>query len=104
MRRALALLFTIGPFVAAAIAAMGARRDFRMLWMAVVATAVARLVRAVARRMPRAWPAIVSVVVGTTAACAVALIAGARAPFGIIAVAFVLAVFATAGAWLEANR
>jgi hypothetical protein len=44
MRRILAVLFTAAPFVAPAVAALSARRDMRMLWMAVVATSVARLV------------------------------------------------------------
>jgi len=56
-----------------------------------------------ARLRPTASAAI-SIIIGTFVASAVALIAGARAPFGIIAVALVLAVFATAGAWLRVPR
>ena len=38
MRRTLSILFTAAPFVAAAVAALSARHDMRMLWMAAVAT------------------------------------------------------------------
>ena len=41
MKRAFAWLCSVAPFVAAAIAALGARHDFRILWMAVVATLLA---------------------------------------------------------------
>jgi len=34
VRRILALLLTVAPFVAAAMAALSVRRDFRMVWMA----------------------------------------------------------------------
>jgi hypothetical protein len=104
MRRTLAVLCSVAPFVAAGIAAFGARHDPRMIWMALVATVVARLVGPLFPRTPRPVAISISIAVGTIAASVVALVAGARAPFGVIAVALVLAGFATAGAWLNAPR
>jgi hypothetical protein len=104
MRRTLAVLCTVAPFVAAGVAALSARHDFRMTGMAVVVTLVAYSVAARTPTLRPAASAAVAIIVGTIAASAVALIAGARAPFGIIAVALVLAVFATAGAWLRVPR
>ena len=101
MRRALAVLCTVAPFVAAGVAAFGARHDLRMIWMALVVTLVAYSVAAITATLRRAASAGISLTIGTIAASAVALFAGARAPFGIIAVALVLAVFATAGVWLR---
>jgi len=104
MRRTLAVLCTIAPFVAAGIAAFSARHDLRMTWMALATTLVARLVAVFPRQRSRAFAAGVSVTIGTIAAAAVALLAGARAPFGILAVALVLAAFSTAGVWLNGPR
>jgi hypothetical protein len=104
MRRTLAVLCTAAPFVAAGVAALSARHDFRMAWMALVATLVVRLVSALTPKLPRAASAGIGVAIGTIAASAVALFAGARAPFGIVAVALVLATFATAGVWLNVPR
>lgn len=101
MRRALALLCTIAPFVAAAIAGLSARHDWRMAWMAVAVTAVAYAVALTAAAMPRAASAGLSLILGTIIASGIATMSGARAPFGIIAVAVVLAAFATAGVWLR---
>jgi hypothetical protein len=104
MRRTLSVLCTIAPFVAAAIAAFGGRHDLRMLWMAIVVTLVAQVVHALTARLRGTFSAALSLMLGTIAASAIALMAGARAPFGIIAVALVLAVFATAGVWLRVPR
>lgn len=101
MRRTLAVLCTAGPFVAGAIAAVSARHDFRMAWIALVVTAIAYAVVAVLPRAQRGASAGVSLALGTIAASVVAWMAGARAPFGIIAVAVVMAAFATAGVWLR---
>jgi hypothetical protein len=100
MRRPLAVLFTAAPFVAGAIAALSARHDARMLWMALAATLVARLVLvAVPARWGRAG-AVAAALAATVAAAAVAILFGARAAFGVGAVAVVLAGCATAGAVL----
>ncbi len=104
MRRILALLFTASPFVAGTIAGVSARHDLRMLWMALAATAVARVVAGVVRTRQPAWPpaggAALAFVAASAAAAAVAVWAGARAVFGVVAVAVVLAGCATAGALL----
>ncbi|AHG92631.1 hypothetical protein J421_5096 (plasmid) [Gemmatirosa kalamazoonensis] len=104
MRRLLALLFTAAPFVAGAIAALSVRHDLRMLCMALAATLVARLVVVAA---PARWgrgPAVgAALAAATGAAAVVAILFGARAPFGVGAVAVVLAGCATAGAALGAQ-
>ena len=103
MRRLLALLLTVAPFAAAAIAALSVRRDFRMAWMAIVATVVARVVFVIAR--PRAATpsaTIASLVAATLASSAVAVLLGAHAAFGVIAVAVVLSGCAAVGAALGA--
>jgi hypothetical protein len=100
MRRILAILCTVAPFVAAGVAAFSARHDLRIAWMALVTTLVARLIAALAQQRSRTFSAGISVAIGTIAAAAVALVAGAHAPFGIIAVALVLAAFSSAGVWL----
>lgn len=101
MRRTLAILCTIAPFVAAGIAAFSARHDLRMLWMALITTLVARAIGALGQQRSRILLAGTSIGIGTVAASAVAVVAGARAPFGIIAVALVLAAFSSAGVWLN---
>jgi hypothetical protein len=103
MRRTLSILCTAAPFVVAGIAARSVRHDLRMAGMAVVVTLVAYCVAAITAAPRRASTAGISIITGTIAASAAALIAGARAPFGIIAVALVLAVFATVGVWLRAS-
>ena len=100
MRRALAALFTIAPFVAGAVAALSARRDLRMLCMAAVATVVARVVSAATPPGRARLGASVGFALATVAAAAVAVAFGARAVFGIGAVAVVLAGCATIGAVL----
>lgn len=101
MRRLLAVLFSIAPFVAGAIAALGARHDVRMLWMAVAATLVARVGVAVLLKRGTPIAAIVSFAAATVAACVVAISFGARGVVGVVAVAVVLAGFATVGAVLN---
>jgi hypothetical protein len=101
MRRLLALLLTAAPFVAGGIAALSARRDLRMLWMAAVATVIARLiVRMAPARQHHVVGVAAALVAATVAASAVAVLLGARAPFGIGAVAVVLSGCAVAGALL----
>ena len=102
MRRLLAVLFSIAPFVAGAIAALGVRHDVRMLWMAVASTLVARLGVAGLVKRSTAIAAIASFAAAAVAACVVAVSFGARGVFGVVAVAVVLAGFATTGAVLGA--
>ena len=101
MRRTLAILFTAAPFVAGTIAAVSVRHDLRMLWMAVTATLVARLIIAAT---PARWGGAaafgVAFVAAAVAASVVAVLFGARAAFGIVAVAVVLAGCAAVGAAL----
>ena len=101
VRRTLAVLFTVAPFVAAAIAALGARRDFRMVWMAVAATVVARVVFITARAATSSVT-IASVVAATLASSAVAVLLGARSAIGVFLVAVVLSTSAALGAALGA--
>jgi hypothetical protein len=94
MRRALGILFLAGPFVAGAIAAASPRRDFRLIAVASVATITAWLIR------PRGAPAVrtgLTFAGATVASIATAAITGARALFGVVAVAVVVAAFAAAG-------
>ena len=100
-RRLLAFLFSIAPFVAGAIAALGVRHDMRMLWMALAATLVSRLGVVVLVRRSAVVAACVSFAAATVAACAVAVAFGARGVFGVAAVSVALASFATAGAVLS---
>lgn len=104
MRRLLAFLLSIAPFVAGAIAALSARHDTRMLWMALAATLVARLGVVLLMKRSAAVAASVSFPAAVIAACAVAVSFGARGVFGVVAVAVVLAGFATAGAVLGGSR
>ena len=104
MRRLLAFLFSIAPFVAGAIAALGARHDTRMLWMALAATLVARLGVILLMRRGARVAGVVSFMAATVAACVVAASFGARGVFGVVAVAVVLAGFATVGAVLGGSR
>ena len=100
MRRTLSILFTAAPFVAAAVAALSARHDMRMLWMAAVATLVARLVTAATPRIGGARALILAFALATAAAVAVAVGLGAHGVFGVVAVAIVLAGCAAVGAAL----
>ncbi|MEO7963396.1 MAG: hypothetical protein ABIT38_05740 [Gemmatimonadaceae bacterium] len=101
MRRILALLCSAAPFVASAIAASSARHDLRILWMSLVATLTTRVVVAATRkRRGDVVAAILGTLLATIAASVVAMVAGARAAFGVVAVAVVLATFATAGTML----
>lgn len=101
MRVVLAVLFTAAPFVAGTIAALSVRHDMRMLWMALAATVVARVVAAMVRG-PRGWVVVsaMTFVAAVAAASLVAVVFGARGVFGVVAVAVVLAGCATAGAVL----
>jgi len=105
MKFLLAILFTIAPFIAGSIAALGARHDLRMLWMALAATVVARLVTAMLLRSGRRRVVVsgVGFAAAAVAASVVAVAFGARAVFGVVAVAVVLAACATAGAVLGAT-
>jgi hypothetical protein len=101
MRRTLGALFLAGPFVAGAIAAGGARRDFRLITMAIVATIAAWLIRP-SSGAPGVQAGL-AFAGASLAAIATAVVAGARAPFGVVAVAVVVAAFATAGRLLLAG-
>ena len=104
MRRILAILLTVAPFVAAAIAALSVRRDFRMVWMALAATVVARVVFAYARaRAPTPSATITSIVAATLASSAVGMLLGARNALGVVLVAVVLSGSASLGAALGAT-
>jgi hypothetical protein len=100
MRRLLAVLFTAAPFVAASIAALSARRDLRMMWMALAATLVARLVIGAMRGRRSSTATAAALALATVAASAVAFSMGARGAVGIVMVAAVLAGCATAGSVL----
>lgn len=100
MRRAVGWLCAAAPFVAGAIAALSARRDFRILAMAVVSTVLAWVVVGVASRRGAGFAATAAFLSASAAAAGVAVLAGARSLFGVIAVAIVVAAFATAGAVL----
>ncbi len=95
MRRTLGVLFLAGPFVAGVVAAASVRRDFRLIAMAIVATIAAWLIRH--KSGAPAVQAGLAFASATVAAIAAAVVAGARAPFGVGAVAVVVAVFATIG-------
>ena len=101
MRRILAILFIVGPFVAGAIGAASARHDLRLLWMGITATPIAWLVTA--RLAARATTRVVVASAGiaaTAAATVVAVALGARSPVGVLMVAVVVSAFATTGAVL----
>ena len=102
MRRTFGVLFLAGPFVAGAVAAASARRDFRLVAIAIVATSTVWLVR------PRTGPSVAAAALvfsaATVAAAAAAVVGGARAPFGVAAVAVVVAAFATAGKLLLSSQ
>jgi hypothetical protein len=105
MRRVLGVLLTVAPFVAAAIAALGARRDMRMLWMAIAATLVARMTAAaIAPKHGDLTRTVSALAAATAAAAAVAVMFGAYGVFGVTAVAIVLSGCAALGAVLSRNR
>ena len=104
MRRILALLLTVAPFVAAAMAALSVRRDFRMVWMALAATVVARVVFAYARaRASTSSATITSIVAATLASSAAGVLLGARNVIGVVLVAVVLSGSAALGAVVGAT-
>ena len=104
MNLLLAVLFTAAPFVAGFIAALGLRHDMRMLWMALAATVVARVVVTAMLRGRRGRRAVSAIAIAFAAAVAAASIVavafGAHGVVGVVAVAVVLAGCATAGAVL----
>jgi hypothetical protein len=90
-----AILFAAAPFVAGSLRAFGTGSDFRMLWMALAsflgATAVLAIGNARTRKGNAPVPiAIAAFVVATLLAASVAYLLGARAAFGVWAVAVVL--------------
>jgi hypothetical protein len=95
MRRVLGMLCVAAPFVAGAIAAASARRDLRLIAMALVATLSVWLLE---RRANDSVARVAGTfAVATLAAAATAIAFGARGVVGVGAVAIVLAGFATAG-------
>jgi len=100
MRRTLAALFTVAPFVAGAIAALSTRHDMRILCMAAAATVIVRAVAAATRTHRVGVGASTGFALATVAAGVVALAFGARAVFGVLAVSIVLAGCASVGAML----
>jgi hypothetical protein len=100
MRRILGVLFASGPFVAGVVAAASERRDFRLAAIAIVATIAAWLLGPRTTLSPGRTVLIFSA--STVASAATAVVAGAKAPFGVIAVAVVVAAFATTGRLLLA--
>jgi hypothetical protein len=98
MRRTLGFLCFSGPFVAGAVAAVSARRDFRLIAMGIIATVAAWIIP---RRTLAPFAGVATAFgVATVGAVIVALVAGARSPFGVIAVSVVVAAFAAAGRYL----
>ena len=105
MRRAVGWLCVAAPFVAAAIAGLGPRHDYRILWMAIASTLVVWvIVVATAAKRGRGFAAMAAFVTASAAGAGIAVLAGAFSPFGVIAVAIVVAAFATAGAVLTADQ
>jgi hypothetical protein len=88
-----AILFAAGPLVAGGIGLLSRRHDPRMLSMAMTAGGVALLVVTMGRMKTVAATFTAALLLGTLVAAGVAYAAGARAPFGIWAVALVLAFF-----------
>ena len=101
MRRILAILFTLAPFVAGMVAALSVRHDWRMLCMAAAATAVARVVTGATPPGSERVGVGVGFALATATAAAIAVAFGARAAPGILAVAVVLAGCAAVGAMLD---
>lgn len=104
----LSILFAAAPFVAALIRAFSTGSDFRMLWMAFASFLAAAGVMAVGKARSRkpnvvVTLSVVALVIATLLAGSVAYWLGARAPFGIWAVAFVLSLFSTASCVLYAR-
>ena len=102
MRRTLGILAVAAPFVAGIIAAVSTRHDLRMGFMAIVATLAVWI--ALRARNPSVAAAFIAFGLASIAAVAVAVLAGARSPFGIIAVAVVISAFATIGRMLLEAR
>jgi hypothetical protein len=101
MRRVLSVLLSVAPFLAGAVAALSARHDLRLVWMAVAATMAVRVVIAVVPRRRLAFSASVAFVAGVVAAAIAAVLLGARGVVGVGMVALVLAGCAAAGATLS---
>jgi uncharacterized membrane protein len=97
-----AILFAAAPFVAASFRAFSTGTDFRMLWMAFAAFLATVGVMAVGKARSRRGKSLlglstVAFVVATLVAGSVAYLLGARAPFGVWAVAVVLSFCCAAG-------
>ncbi len=101
MRRVLAILLTVAPFVAGLIAALSPRRDMRILWMAAAATLIAHLVIVMSSTARTRTTIVGAFAAAAVAASVVAVALGARGVVGVGAVAIVLAAFAAAGAALN---
>jgi O-antigen/teichoic acid export membrane protein len=90
-----AILFAAAPFVAGSLRAFSTRSDFRMLWMALASLLGAIAVMAIGNargRMRNSLPslAVATFIVATLVAGSVAYLLGAKAAFGVWAVAVVL--------------
>src|SRR2546423_15195987 len=95
-----AILVGTGPLVAGTLAALSRRHDLRMIAMAVASGIVTFVVLKSGRVKTTAAVFAVSLLLATVIAAGVAYAAGARAPFGVWAVAFVLSLFWSACAVL----
>lgn len=102
MRRLLGILCVAAPFVAATITASSARHDFRIAVMAIVSTAMIWLVVRMTGTSLRS--AVLAFGLAVLSAAGIALVAGARDPFAVLAVAGVIAGFATVGQFLVGSR
>jgi O-antigen/teichoic acid export membrane protein len=103
----LSILFAAAPFVAASIRAFSGN-DLRMLWMAIASSVGAAGVMALGKARSQelnsvGMLSVLALVIATLLAGSVAYWLGARAPFGIWAVAFVLSLFSTASCVLYAR-
>jgi O-antigen/teichoic acid export membrane protein len=96
-----AILFAAAPFAVAVVRVVRTGNDARYFWVALAAFVGAGLVMSIARVRGRSRDAmlrqsVVAFLVSTLSAVAVARLLGARAAFGILAVAIVFAIFFTA--------
>jgi hypothetical protein len=103
----LAILFAAGPFVAALTRALGTGTDFRMLLMAIPAFLIVGAIMAFGNAPSRKASgvltlSVVAFVVAAVVAASVAYLLGARANFGVWAVAIVFALFFATGSALHA--
>ena len=98
MRRVVAIAFAVLPIAFGIFRAAETRNhDLRMLWMAVAATAGAMIARALAKR----HAPLITFIVATLLAGATAYALGARAWFGIWAVAAVFGICCAVSAALS---